>query len=53
MGFLALGIALVLRLLTLVPFLGVLVSVVLLALTYGLLLLVLLPKKGNTQISTA
>ncbi|NAS12263.1 polymer-forming cytoskeletal protein [Poritiphilus flavus] len=45
--FLALGIAILFRLLTLIPFLGVLISIVLLAVSYGAIILTIFPKKAN------
>ncbi|MGB5820750.1 MAG: hypothetical protein WBG90_14790 [Saonia sp.] len=45
--FIALGIAIVLRLLTFIPFLGALVSIVVIAIGYGLLLLEILNRKRN------
>ncbi|WP_141673310.1 hypothetical protein [Allomuricauda sp. CP2A] len=45
--FLSLAIAMVLRLLTLVPFLGLLLSVIVLAVAYGGIMLLFVRKKGN------
>ncbi|BFP41713.1 hypothetical protein FGF1_25580 [Flavobacteriaceae bacterium GF1] len=48
--FVALGIAIVLRLLTVIPFIGWLISLVLLAVSYGVIALAVIPKKGNLEI---
>ncbi len=50
-SFLALGIALVLRLITLIPFLGFAVSLILIAIAYGLIALVLLNEKPTAIIN--
>jgi cytoskeletal protein CcmA (bactofilin family) len=51
--FLSLAIAMVLRLLTLVPFLGFLLSVVVLAIAYGGIMLLFVQKKGNGKAVVA
>lgn len=48
--FIALGTAIILRLLTLIPFIGFLISIILLAVTYGVLALTLIQKKKTIKV---
>jgi len=51
LSFVALGIAIVLRLVTFIPFLGTIISIIIIAISYGLIVLTLLNNKRSVKLS--